>query len=276
VPGDAEPVVLDAGDAWFEAGERPTSGTVCGVFRRAAYLRASGRILAICGPGVAAGPLHLRLDRLPALHPGQPVTLGPGRLHVGPGAGLSGAAAAVSLDLRSVARWAPGPVDPAALAQAAARAGDPAAGRRVVDVGLPGAMLKAAARRLRAGDLTGVAHLVGGRGPGLTPAGDDLLAGALVADAALRPGAAGARRRAAAAAPTTDVAAAFLRWAAEGQCIQPVHDVIGAMAAADRAGEGAARARLAEVGASSGAALLLGLDLALGGASTPSAAAARP
>ena len=274
MPG-AVPVVLDAGGAWFEAGVGPAGGSVCGVFRLAAYLRVGGRILALCGPTVAAGPLHLRLDRLPVLCVGQPVVLEGGRLAVGPGRGPSGAEA-LSLDLRSAPRWAPRPVDPAALLEAAARAGHLPADGRAAGVDLPGPVVEGAGRMLLDGDLTGLARLVGGRGPGLTPAGDDLLAGALVADAAIRPEAAGERRRAAAASPTTDVAAAFLRWAAGGLCIQPVHDILDAMAAGDRAREDEARTRLVGIGASSGAALLLGLDLAVGAALPRSTGVAAP
>ena len=232
------PVAVDAGGAWFEDDGERVTGVVCGVFRLAAYVRVGRRILALCGPGVAPGPLHLRLDRLPPLAVGRRLTI----------------------DVAGLRRWAPRPVDPAALRRR--RASGPAKGA-VAAAGLPRTLVEAAAGLLSGGDLTALAELVGGRGPGLTPAGDDLLAGALLAHAALHPDATSCRQAAAAAARTNDVAAAFLRWAAAGQCIQPAHDVLEAVAAGDRSGEAAARTRLHRVGASSGAALLLGLDLAL-------------
>jgi hypothetical protein len=250
-----QPVVLDAGGAWFEGDGQPVTGTVCGVFRLAAYLRLDGRILAVCGPGVAPGPLHLRLDRLPPLARGQRVRRTAGRVEV-----VGPATSRLSIDESCLPRWAPRPVDPAALRRR--RAPLPPAGTAAA-AGLPPRLVEAAARLLSDGELTALAQLVGGRGPGLTPAGDDLLAGALVAHAALHPDAEAGRRAAVAAARTNDVAAAFLGWAARGQCIQPVHEVLGAMADCDPAGEAAARTRLHQVGASSGAALLLGLDLAL-------------
>jgi Protein of unknown function (DUF2877) len=115
-------------------------------------------------------------------------------------------------------------------------------------------------------DLVALARLVGGRGPGLTPAGDDFLAGVLVIDALLHPGESTARRAAVEAVTTTDVAAAFLRWAALGQCIQALHDVVAAIATGQSAHEAVARAGLRATGASSGQALLLGLDVALSAA----------
>ncbi len=114
-------------------------------------------------------------------------------------------------------------------------------------------------------DLVGLARLVGGRGPGLTPAGDDLLAGVLVIDALLHPDQDADRQEAAKTSATTDVAAAFLHWAAQGQCIAPFHAVVAAIAAGRPDQESAARAALLTIGASSGEALLLGLDLALSG-----------
>lgn len=267
MPALTRPKVLDAGDAWLAADDGPAAGAVCGLFRLAAYLRFGSRILALCSPEVAAGPLHLRLERLPVLALGEPATLVADRLEVGSGPvrreDRTGPPP-LSLDLTSVRRWAPAPVDPVALRRAAARVRFRAAAPLAAAVGLTEPVLATARSLLtQAGDLTALARLVGGRGPGLTPAGDDLLAGALVADAVLRPAERAERHRAAEAARTNDVAAAFLGWAAAGRCIQPVHDVLSAMAAGDAAREEAARVTLSRIGASSGTALLVGLDLAL-------------
>jgi hypothetical protein len=245
--------VIDAGDAWFEQAA-PAVGAVCGAFRRAAYLRLDGRILAVCDAQVAPGPLHLRLDRLPDLAVGRPVQLGGGRLSVGPW----------SVAVEDDRRWTPRPVDPQALRQALALRPRHGAGQPTVvaEAGLAQPILDRIPALLQDGDLVSVAHLVGGRGAGLTPAGDDLLAGVLVAHAALDPAGAHLRRAAAAASQTSDVAAAFLRWAAAGQCILPVHRVLEAIAAGDHGSEAAARQELRRIGATSGSALLLGIDLA--------------
>ncbi len=72
-----------------------------------------------------------------------------------------------------------------------------------------------------------------GRGPGLTPTGDDVLAGALVGLCALGAPAARALGEAVtAAAPgaTTTVSAALLNHAARGECIPQLADLIGAVA----------------------------------------------
>ncbi|MDN5930735.1 MAG: DUF2877 domain-containing protein, partial [Pseudonocardia sp.] len=100
---------------------------------------------------------------------------------------------------------------------------------------------------------------LGGRGPGLTPEGDDVLAGALLAIYAARgPGAEPALREVAASVRTTEVAAAFLAWAARGPCVAPPPDWL---LAPDPAAPPRAERRLVAVGASSGAALLAGLRL---------------
>ena len=104
-----------------------------------------------------------------------------------------------------------------------------------------------------------------GLGPGLTPAGDDVLAGVLlVARARGGPAAEPALVHAAAEARTNDVARAFLAWAARGQSIAPVHDLLTAAVTSDRAGATSALRRLLAVGHSSGADLAFGLRLGLG------------
>ncbi|HEX3425255.1 MAG TPA: DUF2877 domain-containing protein [Acidimicrobiales bacterium] len=258
---------LDAGAAWFEdfgAGGRGP-GTVCGVFRHACYVRFPDRLAALCDAGVASGPLHLRLSSMPALERGDRIEVHDGWLET----------RVEAIVVPPERRWAPPPVDPGALEEAARRrSGEPAGGfggaGDLEAAWDPEAAWKPDGRRwerlaelVAAGDLVALARTVGGRGPGLTPAGDDFLAGVLVVDALRHPTRLAERRTAAGASVTTDVAAAFLRWAVLGQCIQPVHDVVAAVVSDDSAREAQARSRLRGTGASSGAALLLGLDQAL-------------
>jgi hypothetical protein len=98
-----------------------------------------------------------------------------------------------------------------------------------------------------------------GRGPGLTPSGDDVLAGYLLGCRAF--GVAAPTVRAAvlrlAPAATTVLSAALLRQAADGWCVPQVAALISALAAS-RPDPAATRAVLA-VGASSGAALASGV-----------------
>jgi hypothetical protein len=114
------------------------------------------------------------------------------------------------------------------------------------------------------GDLVGVARLIGGRGPGLTPAGDDVLAGILVVSA-LRADPVDPEIRAAAAVaqPTTAVARAFLVWAARGLTIAPVHELLAAIGRGDIVAAGRVLDRLRAIGATSGTDLAAGLGLAL-------------
>ena len=106
---------------------------------------------------------------------------------------------------------------------------------------------------LAAGDRGGAVAQLAGRGDGLTPAGDDVLAGyaawrwACGAPVALP------------AARCAPLGRAYLRCAERGELPQPAADVLAAI----RAGDAAAAVRrargLAEWGASSGAALLWGM-----------------
>ena len=134
----------------------------------------------------------------------------------------------------------------------------------VLDVvlGSRGPLDAATRAELAALDLDAARVLLQGRGAGLTPAGDDVLAGLLLVHRWWWPGSDEARA-VAAAADTTELSRAFLRWAAEGQSVQPVHELAGA-AGRDRAAAVAAARVVAGIGASSGAALLAGLHLGAG------------
>lgn len=116
------------------------------------------------------------------------------------------------------------------------------------------------ARRSAASDLRELAARLGGRGPGLTPAGDDVLAGVLLA----RWGATGPAERAESLAvakgvATNRISRAFLEAAARGQCIEPAHDLLVGLVEGDEPAAERARLRLAAYGATSGAALALGI-----------------
>lgn len=110
-------------------------------------------------------------------------------------------------------------------------------------------------------DLSELAARLGGRGPGLTPAGDDVLAGVLLA----RWGASDEADRAeslaiARSVATNRISRAFLEAAAQGQCIEPAHDLLLALVARDETAAARARAHLASYGATSGAALACGIE----------------
>ena len=120
-----------------------------------------------------------------------------------------------------------------------------------------------------------MADRLGGVGPGLTPAGDDCLAGILLV-ARIRGGEAAEAELVAVAGSvdTNDVAAAFLVWAARGQSIEPVHRFLVSAARGDATRATDALAALVGFGHSSGADLALGLRLGL--ARLPSHTAVSP
>jgi hypothetical protein len=168
--------------------------------------------------------------------------------------------------VRAVREWAParplrGQV--AASALAAVRSGlggaDPGVGARLV-ADLAGA----------AGDhdvsVAAAARLLG-IGPGLTPSGDDVLAGFLAGAAAFGLDAAALRHAITVLAParTTALSAALLWHAARGECIGELASVAAAVTGQGWRGPGQAGLalrRLLSVGHSSGAALALGLVIA--------------
>jgi Protein of unknown function (DUF2877) len=130
------------------------------------------------------------------------------------------------------------------------------------DAGLPGDALAA----VRRGDLLTFAGLIGGRGAGLTPAGDDILAGALLVARVVCDGSATdlwTLRQCARRAPTSDIAGAFLDCAARGRCIEPAHALLNGLAYADRGAVRSAADALRRFGSSSGAALAYGIRTAL-------------
>jgi|TARA_B110000459_G_scaffold203543_1_gene260441 hypothetical protein len=117
----------------------------------------------------------------------------------------------------------------------------------------------------RRGDGLRVVRLLGGRGTGLTPAGDDVIAGLLLSASWSDRGAADEPSRVAVAdsVRSSDLSRSFLHWAARGHSIGPVHALLCA-ASGDRPERfGRAIAQVASIGASSGRSLLVGLTLGL-------------
>jgi hypothetical protein len=198
---------------------------VLATYRRAAYLTLPTGLCALTTAVAPAGPLHLRCRQLPPCRRGERVRTD--------GRTLCGEAWSLPLDAPT---WA-GPLPPA--------------GRLTGAIG--------------AAELVEYAARLGGRGPGLTPAGDDVLAGLLlVASAAGSAGDTPALLAVVASVRTTEVAAGFLHWAARGQCIEPAHAVLAALAEHGAEAESPACARLTTIGSSSGAALLAGIRIGLG------------
>jgi hypothetical protein len=195
--------------------------------------------------GVGRGAVHLDLDGFVVTLSGRRVPLMPNAIAVG----ADRPPAAVGWDPAAPPVW--DPVVPP-LADGPERVAGLAAwlASRVAVPEVPAG--RAAARLL-------------GRGPGLTPEGDDVLCGAAVAIRALGPAAGAPPERIAtlmgllcpadAAARTGALSATLLRLAAGGAAPEPAHRLIGAR---DRE---AALADLARLGSSTGRALASGIAL---------------
>ena len=203
-------------------------------------------VFAVLGPRSWAGPLHLVAAELPGL-PGRhdEVTVTDGILEAG----------RTRIRVDADKRWAPRL--PERLAA------DAAAWRSVADPVDPdlAPVWEAVTSDVRLGDLAAVFDRLAGRGAGLTPSGDDVLAGiALVC--AMDRGRRDALTELAGGARTTALSRAYLRWAAEGQSIQPAHALLDAAADGDPNAMGRAARSLAAVGGTSGRALIAGVALA--------------
>lgn len=236
----------------------PGQGQVRAAFPKALYLQVPGGLLALTTTEAPPGPLHVRVAALPTARPGCPVLVDATALRVGghhygldapvwsprlpPSSSLRQAAGAA-------ARWLPEPA-PTLDVGPASRAGLPAGARRA----------------LHRADLLTFAALVWGRGPGLTPAGDDVLAGVLLVARATCGRSGTTPRtlwRCAHEARTNEIARAFLACAARGRSIQPAHDLLHGLASADRPAVRSAVSRLRGFGSTSGAALTYGIRIAL-------------
>lgn len=199
--------------------------------------------------GAGRGALHLDLDGFVVTVAARGVPL----MANGIGAGRGAAPAAVGWDPAALPAWDPVPPPPA---------WDPAAVRQLGDW---------LAARVEVPDVAparGADRLLG-RGPGLTPAGDDVLAGAAAGARALGPAAGASPERiealvgalvpADAGARTGALSATLLRLADAGAAPEPAHRLLAADAADAR--ERALR-DLVRLGASTGRALAAGIALA--------------
>jgi hypothetical protein len=244
-------------------------GRVRAVFGRALYLQVPGGLVVLVTTQEPRGPLHVRVASLPAVVAGCPVRVDLDSFWIGDHG--------FRLDAPI---WSPRLPPAASLVRVRgqARRWLPEAGP-ALDVGSTRhAPLHAdAVTALRRGDLRSFAATVGGRGPGLTPVGDDMLAGVLLVACAMWSGwgtTSWARGQGRHLARTNDIARAFLVCAARGRCIEPVHSLLTGLASGDQLAVSSALEDLRRFGSSSGAALVLGVRAAL--LELPAMSVARP
>jgi hypothetical protein len=231
----------------------PGTGRIAAVYPKAAYLRLPARLVALTSFDVPSGPGHARAAiSLDGLRVDDRIIVAGSLLQVGP----------VLIEMEGARVWR-GAVPTAAELQAGRGLAlelmerTPPSSLAESDVG-------SVVEHVQHGDIAGLAVRLGGAGPGLTPAGDDCLAGILII-ARIRWGQAAEPMLADSAAmvETNDIARMFLHWAARGQSIEPVHRLLGCAVRADIDGAARALDALIAFGHSSGADLALGLRLGL-------------
>jgi hypothetical protein len=222
------------------------------VLSRGAYVRAGDDWVFLSDPDAPFGPLSVAVAglRRSALRPGQRATVEPGRLQVGE--------QAVCLERVRRRRSAPRP--------RWARAADwvDAAAAALAVTGGPPERLVPGLRALRQGRMGEGVRLLAGLGEGLTPAGDDALAGY----AALRHATgAPAPVSALATGRSSPLGHAYLRCAERGELPEASAAVLATVLTGEAEAAATAAIALRDWGASSGAALLWGMEA---GASDPS------
>lgn len=241
-----------------EAVRSDGGGRVVAWFPEACYVDLSGRLLALVAPDVSPGPLYAVLEDAPRrVPPDAPVRVSAGILTIERGV----------VTLRGAAPWRgelPEPHEVRRGAELVAGIAERSGRGSALHAEPYRDRAQRARGRLRDGRLGEAAELLVGLGPGLTPSGDDAVAGALFAVRALVGQDVEAEvARSAEVGETGLIPRAFLRWAARGQALSPAHALFLAGAAGDlRRAEEAARA-LEGVGETSGRDFLLGLSWGL-------------
>ncbi len=222
--------------------------------QHAVYLDVDGACLAVLSSRAVLVPCGVRTQRprLPVCHPGDRVTMGDGRVEL-PG---------LAVHVTQVVDTAVGVLGPGAVDRGAHLL-RPAAGDRLARAltELPAEAMQ----RLAACDAAAVAGLLG-FGGGLTPLGDDVLAGWLATGAATRHPALAAVRSGVtllARQRTTTLSATLLECAARGEGVPQFRALLRGMATGDPALVRRSVDDLLDVGDTSGSGLVLGALSAL-------------
>ncbi len=258
----SEPRALFAAPAARRALADGRAGAVELALSRGAYVRLGPDWLMLAGPSAPFGPLSLTvsgLDRV-ELAPGLPVRVSGGRLILGEHC--------FSLERIRERRVAPcaahAPAGRSAMAAAAAAA--------LAALPVPPAHLRHGIACLAVGRVRDAVRSLAGSGAGLTPAGDDVLAGYAGSRSMLR-GLGGtecvaperpARISTLAGERSSELGLAYVRCAERGELPEPAARLVAAIRGGSTAGARDATAGLFAWGASSGIALGWGIAAALG------------
>jgi len=269
----------------------PRTGTVLATFRRSCYVDLEGRIIALVAADLLNGPLNIVLE-VPADRAFQAVRVG--GVAAATSAGLTIDGPTICVSLQTARTWSSA-VSPwtriqegllhrnLALARALLLADAPKdsmahllpgatpAPASDLDVALQstaGRALAALAEGIRRHDrlaLTKSGHLLAGLGSGLTPSGDDVLVGALLALAASPPVDAATMRatlKDASSGRSTRISEAYLDAAARGEASEPWHHLLAVLPDGTPAAITSAVRAVIAVGETSGADMLAGFLLA--------------
>jgi hypothetical protein len=199
-----------------------------------AWVRDDDQVVHVTGARGPRGPITAVVDRVPVVAPGERLVWEPGNARV----------------------WTtPSLPTPAGAEEIAS----------VCALVLPHRWNDPRALRLSVVDLDGVAAELVGRGPGLTPAGDDVLAGFAYTRAALQ--GADAEELAvtvrALSPRTSEPSSTLLRLAASGEVFAPAAAMLAALVSADAERLAACVRQLSRLGRTTGRALLTGMLQAL-------------
>jgi hypothetical protein len=239
----------------------PVGATVLGAHRYALYLSVRGQVLPVVTSDAVALPTAVRLALSSSALPwgwgvgaGDRVLVGAGRVVL------------PEVDIVAARTWRPArvrPVDPARVGCSPGRQGSHLTHLDSSGTGGdPGWLADGIRAVFTRAQTEAVARLVG-RGPGLTPSGDDALAGALLVAHALGTGTALADAVRARLGATTAVSAALLAAAADGYAARPVVTLVDAAVAGDPSAVRRALPAVLAIGHTSGADTVTGIRAAL-------------
>ncbi len=248
---------LFAAPAATRAARDGRAGAVELVLAHGAYLRLGGDWLLVSEPSVPLGPLSIAVDGLGQLElaPGLPAAVRDRRLLIGD--------TALSLERMRTRRTLPPSLWPPASAEAI----ETAAAASLVALPAAPMVLERGLAALQRGAVTDAVGSLAGLGPGLTPAGDDVLAGYAASRVMLRR----ARPRRGVAlddpVPLSTLAAdrssalglAYLSCAERGEVAEPAARLLSAIHSGSAAAAQVAAGQLRAWGASSGTAIALGI-----------------
>lgn len=252
--------------------QKPRHGTVLATFARSCYLDLEGSIVAVVAEELLNGPLNIviRTDHTSSFEPlavGSAVTASPEVIRVEGWASIS---------LLDATRWDPTirPWSAGDIARITENLGvlagrvfaeAPAAGVKQIESAL--AALRSALSSRTPASVRSAAERLAGLGSGLTPSGDDVLVGALVALAAVPDPDAGDSLRSAiadgTANRTTRISDAYLQAAARGEASQAWHRLLAALAGKSTEEVIAAARGVMAFGETSGVDMLAGFLLAV-------------